>query len=1006
MTPEERAEKEQQIKESFDKEKQELESLKQQVLSETDETEKERKNTEIQRLENELAEIGELIDSLNWLQEEELNALKVKLEEVNDAITGFKWEASDIIEELESKKRTITYDLLKESEESMPDWTYKRLRDIITNNPDEFKNIPGENAEKKLEYIFEKVHSSIILFLKNKFWDSEKNEEVIDYTIAPALEWNLMELLRDQWNETNIWMLQNLDKINRDSLWQLFRWVKHFAKREDGSYWTFESWMNALDYLAVHNWVLHNPKQSEVLSNPLKFQEYLNNNLFTNAAFSPYMTITPEQRKELFKIDENQNFSFGISETEKQTVLQNIWDIKVANNPKTTALIAKLIEKPEQILEKTDGLQATANHLLDSVESISSVTKIFWVDILWEVTKAPAERGFLYKVLDFVCKLIWITWWLEWIVKNWRRERLWLTDEKNDNIYSIIWEYKHIMNETEEKTVSITDQSSCTTVLSEFAVSDLDKPSTTRWDKLRDAIAENVDISLINPTVVNECLWAWYLKKETKTENWKQVETTVVDESKFTADDKKKLAHQHLIKMRQYFTDTGNFNNLKDFYSQISKIDDLSVCITAALYADKNDVVEWLKAKVFLPENYGVALNGEESHSDIYQWTWRDVLDATESAEKNTVNEQYIYDKAVEYWITDNRQIAYVLATVKGECWFKNIAEIWLGQWHDYWIPDSVTWKTYYGRGFIQLTWKYNYEKYTQIIRASWLDFKDNEGNVIKWNEIDLVNNPDIILMSNDLAVFILVDWMKNGWPDRVNTKKLDYYFNSDKEDFYNARSIISWMSSDPWKYQSYAKDYLNKLQQPDHSSIEDSEVWEVLNLPDILIWPRLDASTKNELWWLGNSIMCGFQWYQNKTNFPNMDWIEWKSTRTHQGRFKSQNDVHKYVTDNPNIKSFMFYFWANTQNNWQTLNDIKQRSEWLEAEWIQPVLCTCIWEDRHTWLTELNTNLKSLWQEKNRPVFDFASLYNDDKISMWWDHPNWTWYDTMAWCINKALSD
>jgi hypothetical protein len=30
------------------------------------------------------------------------------------------------------------------------------------------------------------------------------------------------------------------------------------------------------------------------------------------------------------------------------------------------------------------------------------------------------------------------------------------------------------------------------------------------------------------------------------------------------------------------------------------------LCITASLYADKDDVIEWIKAKVFLPENYVV----------------------------------------------------------------------------------------------------------------------------------------------------------------------------------------------------------------------------------------------------------------------------------------------------------------------------------------------------------------------------------------------------------------
>ena len=103
-----------------------------------------------------------------------------------------------------------------------------------------------------------------------------------------------------------------------------------------------------------------------------------------------------------------------------------------------------------------------------------------------------------------------------------------------------------------------------------------------------------------------------------------------------------------------------------------------------------------------------------------------------------------------------------------------------------------------------------------------------------------------------------------------------------------------------------------------------------------------------------------------------------------------------------------MFYFWANTRNNKQTLSDIKQWSEWLEEEWIQPVLCTCIWEDKHERLKDLNVSLIDLWKEKNRPVFDFAKSYNNWDIAMWWgtsSHPTSVWYSTMASVIEQQFA-
>jgi hypothetical protein len=36
----------------------------------------------------------------------------------------------------------------------------------------------------------------------------------------------------------------------------------------------------------------------------------------------------------------------------------------------------------------------------------------------------------------------------------------------------------------------------------------------------------------------------------------------------------------------------SNFDNLKDFYANIKSTDDIVLCITASLYADKDDIIE------------------------------------------------------------------------------------------------------------------------------------------------------------------------------------------------------------------------------------------------------------------------------------------------------------------------------------------------------------------------------------------------------------------------------
>ena len=416
------------------------------------------------------------------------------------------------------------------------------------------------------------------------------------------------------------------------------------------------------------------------------------------------------------------------------------------------------------------------------------------------------------------------------------------------------------------------------------------------------------------------------------------------------------------------------------------------------------------------------------------QW-WYENLSSVENRVEKQVSEQYIYKQAKLYWVTDNRQIAYILAIVKWECGFKNIKEIW---WENknYWQIDTDTWKAYYGRWFLQLTHRSNYKKYSKIIRESWLNFRDNNGNIIMWSSVDLEKDPDLVLNSNDLASFILIDWMKNWWPYRQETKKLSHYINNDKVDFFNARYIINWDKNNLNKsgqkiwnvYKWYAEDYLWKLWN-----------WNVAvnnidnNPNNILIdgSPELLATNKDQIWWLWNSMMTGFQWYYSKDNFPNMDWVEWKNTQNHPRRFNNEWDIRNYLVDHSdfeiylknhhkteldendkeylarhsNIKSFMFYFWANTTSNNQTLSDIENRSKQMQKFWVQPVLCTCIWEDNHPHLTDLNRQIIEMWKNNNWPVMDFAWAYNKQKIAMWDNlHPTGKWYTAMAGMINDCL--
>jgi putative chitinase len=115
---------------------------------------------------------------------------------------------------------------------------------------------------------------------------------------------------------------------------------------------------------------------------------------------------------------------------------------------------------------------------------------------------------------------------------------------------------------------------------------------------------------------------------------------------------------------------------------------------------------------------------------------------------------------------------AYMLAT----CWHETAAtmqpieEFGKGHGKPYGVPDPVTHQTYYGRGYVQLTWKKNYLAMGQIIPA------------------DLVNHPELAL-DPAIAFRIMQEGMSRG---TFTGKKMVDYFNFSKEDPFNARRIIN----------------------------------------------------------------------------------------------------------------------------------------------------------------------------------------------------------------------
>jgi len=125
----------------------------------------------------------------------------------------------------------------------------------------------------------------------------------------------------------------------------------------------------------------------------------------------------------------------------------------------------------------------------------------------------------------------------------------------------------------------------------------------------------------------------------------------------------------------------------------------------------------------------------------------------------------FILDQWNETGFTNRQWLAYALATAFHETAFtmQPIREFGRGKGKKYGT-------TYYGRGYVQLTWLVNYRKASQHLG------------------IDFVKNPDLV-MDPENAAYIMFQGMADGW---FTGKEFADYINDKQRDYWNARRIIN----------------------------------------------------------------------------------------------------------------------------------------------------------------------------------------------------------------------
>ena len=120
----------------------------------------------------------------------------------------------------------------------------------------------------------------------------------------------------------------------------------------------------------------------------------------------------------------------------------------------------------------------------------------------------------------------------------------------------------------------------------------------------------------------------------------------------------------------------------------------------------------------------------------------------------------------------DRRWLAYALATTQHEtgATMRPIEEWGKGEGRLYGSRDAETGHVYYGRGYVQLTWRDNYRRMGELLG------------------VDLEHRPELAL-DPTLAAKIMFEGMSRGL---FTGRKFADFFNAERTDWHRARMIIN----------------------------------------------------------------------------------------------------------------------------------------------------------------------------------------------------------------------
>lgn len=195
----------------------------------------------------------------------------------------------------------------------------------------------------------------------------------------------------------------------------------------------------------------------------------------------------------------------------------------------------------------------------------------------------------------------------------------------------------------------------------------------------------------------------------------------------------------------------------------------------------------------------------------------------------NLGDTRLIIEACKEYGCLSN-QAAYLLATAYHETAHTMKPVVEYGS--DKYLRSKKYWP-HIGRGYVQVTWDYNYKK-----------VKDKTG-------VDTVSDPDKLLDPNIAAIALVNGTMEGWWTGKPLTK----YVTLKKSDFYNARRTVNGIDK-AQQIAEYAKKYDELLKADGYG--EGTFVKDAVPVPEPKPQTQKNLLTSKEILAGGGSILTG----------------------------------------------------------------------------------------------------------------------------------------------------